>query len=66
MQVVISRFQTLPLEEQDRLADFLNDLTLSPDGDFAFSDAQRSEIKQLLKTDTASYTFNEVFAPLLK
>jgi len=66
LQTVISRFEELPTEQQDRLADFLNELTLSNDEEFSFSDAERASIKELLKTDTASYTFDEVFAPLLK
>lgn len=66
LQAVISKFEELPIEQQDKLADFLNDLTLSEDSDFAFSDSERAEIKLLLTTDTAPYTFDEVFAPLLK
>jgi len=66
LQTVISRFEELPTEQQDRLADFLNELTLSNDEEFSFSDAERASIKELFKTDTASYTFDEVFAPLLK
>ena len=66
LQTVISKFEALPIEQQDKLAEFLNDLTASSDGDFTFSEAERAEIKQLLKTDTAVYTFDEVFAPLLK
>ena len=66
LQKVISRFEELSTEQQDRLADFLNELTLSNDEEFSFSDAERASIKELLKTDTASYTFDEVFAPLLK
>jgi len=39
LQTVISRFEELPTEQQDRLADFLNELTLSNDEEFSFSDA---------------------------
>ena len=66
LQTVITKFEELPIEQQDKLADFLNELTLSTDTDFCFSDVQRADIKQLLETDKASYTFDEVFAPLLK
>lgn len=66
LQTVISKFEALPIEQQDKLAEFLNDLTLPLEGDFTFSDTERAEIKQLLKTDTASYTFDEVLAPFLK
>ena len=66
LQAVISKFETLPIEQQDKLAEFLNDLTKTATGEFTFSDSERTEIKELLKTDTAMYTFDEVFAPLLK
>ena len=66
LQTVISKFEELPLEQQDKLAEFLNDLTLPLEGEFAFSDRERAEIKELLKTDTAMYTFEDVFTPLLK
>ncbi len=65
LQTVISKFETLPIEQQDKLAEFLNDLTQSTAGEFTFSDTERAEIKQLLKTDTASYTHDELFADLV-
>ncbi len=66
LQAVISKFETLPTEQQDKLAELLNDLTQSTDGEFTFSEVERAEIKQLLQTDTAMHTFDDVFAPLLK
>lgn len=66
LQAVISKFETLPIEQQDKLAELLNDLTNSTNCEFTFSEVERAEIKQLLKTDTAMYTFDDVFAPLLK
>jgi glutamine cyclotransferase len=65
LQTVISKFEALPIEQQDKLAEFLNDLMLTSEGDFTFSDTERAEIKQLLKTDTASYTHEEVFTELV-
>ena len=65
LQTVISKFEALPIEQQDKLAEFLNDLTLTSEGDFTFSDTERAEIKQLLKTDTASYAHDEVFTNLV-
>lgn len=66
LQAVISKFEELPLEQQDKLAEFLSELTLSSDSEFIFSDSERADINQLLKTDTASYSHDEVFASLLK
>ena len=65
LQAVISKFETLPIEQQDKLAELLNDLTQSAAGDFTFSDTERAEIKQLLKTDTTSYTHDQVFTDLV-
>ena len=66
LQTVISKFEKLPTEQQDRLADFLQELTLSNNQEFSFSETERASIKELLKNDTASYTFDDVFAPYLK
>jgi hypothetical protein len=65
LQSVISRFEELPIEQQDKLADFLCEFTISPDDKYIFSDEQRAEIKRLLNTDNGSHSFDEVFEQFL-
>jgi hypothetical protein len=64
LQAVISRFQTLPLEEQDKLADLLNDFTMPEEGEYIFSDEEWAEIKERRETNTETFTVVEVLKAL--
>lgn len=64
LQAVISRFQALPPEDQDKLADLLNDFIIPKEGEYIFSDAEWAEIEERIKDKKETFTVDEVMDSL--
>lgn len=63
LQTVISRFQALPQEEQDRIADLLNNFTMPDQTPFVLSEEELKVLdERLANVDSEpTFTIEEVF-----
>ena len=57
LEAVISRFQALPLEDQDNLADLLNDFTMPDQTPFVLSDEELKVLDERLACVDSEPTF---------
>jgi acyl-CoA reductase-like NAD-dependent aldehyde dehydrogenase len=66
LQAVILRFQALPLEDQDRLADLLNDFTMPAHEPFVLSGEELKILDERLEhvDSETTFTIEEVFKDL--
>ncbi len=64
LQAVISRFQALPLEEQDRLADLLDGFTAPANTPFILSEEDLKDLDERLAyvDSEETFTIEEAFA----